>query len=117
MNGDGKLDVVVLDCAPTGSTDCPATGNMTVAVRLGRGDGTFGPIQSFGTGGLGSINPTPVAVADVNGDGKPDLLVGNFCLEVNGTASAMARSECCSARATARLHPRLHTTPAVMAPK
>ena len=42
LNGDGKLDLAVVNCAPTGSTNCPGTGNMTVAVRLGKGDGTFG---------------------------------------------------------------------------
>ena len=32
--------------------------------------------MSYDSGGLGADS---VAVADVNGDGKPDLLVGNSC--------------------------------------
>src|SRR5260370_36643523 len=41
---------------------------------LGNGDGTFQPIVPCSSGGISALS---VAVADVNGDGKPDLLVGN----------------------------------------
>jgi hypothetical protein len=41
---------------------------------LGKGDGTFHPAVAFGSGGYGANS---VAVADVNGDGKPDVLVAN----------------------------------------
>ena len=41
---------------------------------LGNGDGTFQPAVSYGSGGLDAAS---VAVADLNGDGKPDLLVAN----------------------------------------
>jgi hypothetical protein len=55
VNGDGKLDVLV-------------GGSTQVSVFLGKGDGTFdaptAPIPAFGA----------FTVADVNGDGKPDLV-------------------------------------------
>jgi hypothetical protein len=71
VNGDGKLDVVVAnDCAS--STNCT---NGMVGVLLGNGDGTFQPAISYSSGGSGARS---IAVADVNGDGKPDLLVANF---------------------------------------
>ena len=41
---------------------------------LGNGDGTFQAAWNFGTG----VIPSSVAVSDFNGDGKPDLAVGNF---------------------------------------
>ncbi len=44
-----------------------------VSMLLGRGDGTFGPKTDYGAGSY----PTSVAVADVNGDGRPDVAVGN----------------------------------------
>jgi hypothetical protein len=44
-----------------------------VSVLLGNGDGTFQKPQTFDT----AIRPYAVAVADVNGDGKPDLIVTN----------------------------------------
>ena len=44
-----------------------------MSVLLGNGNGTFQAQQTFATGS----NPTSVAVADVNGDGKPDLVVAN----------------------------------------
>src|SRR5262249_27822644 len=40
------------------------------SVLLGNGDGTFQPLQFFGTPSF----PNQVVVADVNGDGKPDLV-------------------------------------------
>jgi pimeloyl-ACP methyl ester carboxylesterase len=86
VNGDGRLDVVVANvctaiCAP------PSPGS--VAVLLGNGDGTFQPAVPYGAGGLNALS---VAVRDVNGDGKLDLLVGNgsdFGSSVNGGVSVL----------------------------
>jgi len=50
-----------------------------IGVLLGKGDGTFQPVVNYSSGGS---DPTSVVVADVNGDGKPDLLVANYY--VNG---------------------------------
>ena len=58
--------------------DC-ATGG-SVGVLPGNGDGTFQAAVSYGSGGFKALS---VAVADVNGDAKPDLLVANY--SANGT--------------------------------
>jgi hypothetical protein len=70
LNGDGKQDLVVMNFD---------SGN--VGVLLGNGDGTFQPAVTYG-GADGAGTPS-VAVADVNGDGKLDLLVVNFCVDKN----------------------------------
>ena len=75
VNGDGKSDVVVLNCSSSGSTDCGHDG--VIGVLLGNGDGTFKKATTYDSGGLGGT--TALAIADVNGDGKPDILVGNGC--------------------------------------
>jgi hypothetical protein len=69
VNGDGIPDLVV---GTYGDFSAGSPGN-TVAVLLGKGDGTFGPPQTFVAG----QGPSAVAVADLNGDGKPDLIVAN----------------------------------------
>jgi hypothetical protein len=72
FNGDGKLDLAV-------STECQTNQNCSngvVSVLLGNGDGTFSPAQSYSSGGLSAFS---VAVADFNGDSKPDLAVVNEC--------------------------------------
>jgi uncharacterized repeat protein (TIGR01451 family) len=70
VNGDHKPDLVVAnECASV--TNC-ASGS--VGVLLGNGDGTFQPATAYGSGGN---DATSVAVADVNGDTKPDLVVAN----------------------------------------
>jgi len=69
VNGDGKPDLLVANCAGSGC----ASGS--VGVLLGKGDGTFEPAVSYSSGGTQAVS---VAVADVNGDGKPDLLVANY---------------------------------------
>jgi hypothetical protein len=67
LRGNGITDLIVVN---------PSDGfnNFgSVAVLLGNGDGTFQPPQEFAAG----LRPTFVTVADVNGDGKPDLVVGS----------------------------------------
>jgi hypothetical protein len=81
LNGDGKLDLVVTNACGT-SSDCSENGS--VGVLLGNGDGTFNPAMTFGTGGQGTDS---VAVADVNGDGKPDLVVANLCSSSGSSCS------------------------------
>ena len=50
------------------------TSSNTVSVLLGNGNGTFQAQQTFATG----YGPISVAVGDVNGDGRPDLVVANY---------------------------------------
>jgi hypothetical protein len=73
LNGDSKLDLVVASNSIAGG----------IGVLLGNGDGTFQTtITTYGSGGNTAQS---VAVADVNLDGKPDVVVGNFCaLDVCG---------------------------------
>jgi len=62
FNGDGKLDLVVVNSF-----------SNNVSVLLGNGDGTFQTALDFDTG----VAPWSVAVGDFNGDGKLDLAVTN----------------------------------------
>ena len=71
VNGDGKLDLLVADY-----------GSNTVSVLLnttapGAATQSFGTEQVFVTGVTGAA-PSSVTAADVNGDGKPDLIVANY---------------------------------------
>jgi hypothetical protein len=75
LNGDGKPDIVVSDPCPTGSK-CDNASSKAVGILLGNGDGTFQPAVTYGTSGFYSFR---LAVADVNGDHIPDLLVANYC--------------------------------------
>lgn len=82
VDGDGIPDLAVAN--ECGSGSC-TTG--VVEVFLGKGDGAFGSPVSFGSGGLG---PTSVTIADVNGDGKPDLVVTNECADIYCTSGAVS---------------------------
>ncbi|MGC9990666.1 MAG: FG-GAP-like repeat-containing protein, partial [Terriglobales bacterium] len=76
VNGDGKPDLLVANDCITDS-DYPPCTNDTVGVLLGNGDGTFQAVVSYGAGGSFTHS---VAVADVDGDGKPDLVVADECV-------------------------------------
>jgi uncharacterized protein (DUF2141 family) len=75
VNGDGKLDLVVANCSGDG---CPSEEEGSVSVLRGNGDGTFQAAVSYSVWSVGSV-----AVADVNGDGYPDLVAANDCQGVN----------------------------------
>lgn len=81
VNGDGKPDVLVTGCAydPNVSGGCAAS----IDVLFNNGDGTFTAGPAYTTH---SWRGTSIAVADVNGDGKPDAVVTNQ--QVSGTVGA-----------------------------
>ena len=69
VNGDGKPDILVTH----GGTD--SSGHSKIGVLLGNGDGTFRSVTTCDSGGVANFS---VAVGDINGDGKPDLIVTRF---------------------------------------
>jgi len=74
VNGDGKLDIVVANYCI--KYNCPNHSSVTAGVLLGEGNGKFRRVKTYKAGGYGAAS---VAVADVNGDGKPDLIVASQC--------------------------------------
>ena len=77
VNGDGKLDLVAVDyCA---SRTCNGDGSL-LSILVGNGDGTFQAPTNVPTGNY----PSAVALADVNGDGKLDMLVAVGGLVIAG---------------------------------
>jgi hypothetical protein len=70
LNGDSRPDIVVT--YPLANS---------VSVLLNTGSGAFGTAQTYAVGG----EPTGVAVGDVSGDGKLDIVTAN----ANGTVSVL----------------------------
>jgi hypothetical protein len=75
LDVDGNVDLVLANLA-TGKVD----------VLWGHGDGDFEPPSSFPTGASKDAGPDSVAIADLNGDGLPDLAVAN---NNNGTVGVL----------------------------
>jgi hypothetical protein len=76
INGDGKLDLVVASGYPTRGT----------LLFLGNGDGTFSSTPL--TLSAGTI-PSSLALADLNGDGAPDILAPD---NTNGSLPLLLQS-------------------------
>ncbi|MGA7964800.1 MAG: FG-GAP-like repeat-containing protein, partial [Gammaproteobacteria bacterium] len=74
LNGDGKPDLVF-----------GSSGN-SVSVFTGNGDGTFGAAATYASGISSRSEPYFVALADVNGDGHPDIVAVN---DNDGTLSLL----------------------------
>ena len=69
VNGDGKVDLICAD------------GNFSaLTVLTNNGSGNFGSNATYAVGNYPFSSPysKAIAVADVNGDGKPDLICANY---------------------------------------
>jgi hypothetical protein len=66
LTGDGKPEIVALNC-----------GSNTLTVYVNNGDGTFQTGISYNNNGDQNQYPEIAAIADMNGDGKNDIVVVN----------------------------------------
>ncbi|HET6178641.1 MAG TPA: FG-GAP-like repeat-containing protein [Candidatus Sulfotelmatobacter sp.] len=69
FDNDGNLDIAVTNICSNPS--CVAS---SISILLGKGDGTFKHHVDYATG----LAPFGIAVGDLNGDGKQDLVTADF---------------------------------------
>ena len=64
LNSDGKPDLAIAN-------------NDGISILLNKGNGTFGTVAYYSAGLAGSSPGDGIAIGDVNGDGKPDVVETN----------------------------------------
>jgi hypothetical protein len=93
--GDEPISVVAADLNGDGRPDLATTNNQdgTVSVLLntttaGTSSASFVAQQTFAVG----ANPWGLAVADLDGDGRPELIVGSNDVSASGTVSVLGNT-------------------------
>jgi hypothetical protein len=81
FNGDGRTDLVVKHDIT------PANDAVRFSVVLNRGGGTYEVVNPFDFDELPPLPSSPFLVADFTGDGRLDILVGQYLLRQRSMAS------------------------------
>ena len=95
VDGDGKLDIITTD-----NSDSFVSIFRNLSTPGNISSNTFAPRLDFVTG----ANPTGVAVRDLDGDGRPELLVGNYN---GGTVSIFQNTGAAGGLTTNSFAPRM----------
>jgi hypothetical protein len=78
LNGDQKPDIVTAHAFVGSGTDTPyAMINVWLQTQTKKGNFGFGNQQAFGIWSYSYQGPTSVTVSDVDGSGKPEIIVGS----------------------------------------
>ena len=81
FNGDGKLDIAVIDFGNLSGN------NGALYILLGNGDGTFQPPVLLNAGSGPAATPVAIVAGDFNGDGKLDLAVASSDFNIPATSN------------------------------